>query len=287
MGIDAKMVAELRKRTGLPMMKCKKALQEAEGDLELAADNLRKAGVKASEKVAHRELEEGLVFVYQEGNAACALSMLCQTDFVAKSEDVVAFGNALAKDLFANAPADTGTGDDLAEYAMADGTQLKDQYNEFALKLGENVKLGDYAVFKPENGLTTVYVHHNKRIAAMVQFDGDSLANHDAVMELGNDLGMQLSFHKDVKALDDSGLDPAWVEHEREIFIAQAEKMPENKRAMIAEGKLKKRLKEVVLLDMPFIKNDKLSVQQQVDAVGKQAGVDISVKRFARIGAGA
>ncbi|MHC4939749.1 MAG: translation elongation factor Ts [Planctomycetota bacterium] len=287
MGIDAKSVAELRKMTGLPMMKCKKALMEADGDLDKAADNLRKAGVKASEKVAHRELQDGLVFVHQDGNAACALSLMCQTDFVAKSDDVKAFGKKLAEDLFANAPAEQGTGDDLAEYAMADGTKLSDQYNEFALKMGENIKVGEYAVFKPANGLTTVYIHHNNRIAAMVEFEGDSLANHDSVMELGNDLGMQLSFHKDVKALDESGLDPAWVAHEKEIFVAQAENMPENKREMIAEGKLKKRFKEVVLLDMPFIKNDKVSVKQQVENVGKDAGVSISIKRFARIGAGA
>jgi len=287
MSIDAKTVAELRKRTGLPMMKCKKALQEAGGDLEKAAENLRKAGVKASEKVAERELKEGLVFVHKEGGAACALSLLCQTDFVAKSDDVVKFGEALAKDLFAHAPADRGTGEDLAGYVLADGTSLKDKYDEFALKLGENVKVGEFARFKPERGFTTVYTHHNGRIAAMVEFEGDSLGDYDAVMELGNDLGMQLSFHKEVKALDEGGLDPAWVEKEREIFIAQSEKLPENKRAMIAEGKLKKRLAEVVLLDMPFIKNDKLSVKQQVEAVAKQAGVGVTVKRFARIGAGA
>ena len=84
--IDAKMVGELRKRTGLPMMKCKKALQEADGDIEVAADNLRKQGVKASEKVAARELKEGLVFVHREGSAACAVSLMCQTDFGAKAD---------------------------------------------------------------------------------------------------------------------------------------------------------------------------------------------------------
>jgi len=287
MGIDAKTVAELRKRTGLPMMKCKKALQEAGGDLEQAADNLRKQGVRASEKVAERELKEGLVFVHKEGNAACAVSLLCQTDFVAKSDDVMKFGEALAKDLFENAPADKGTGEDLADYALADGTKLKDKYDEFALKIRENVKVGEYARFKPDNGVTVVYSHHNGRIAGVVEFEGDSLQDYDAVMELGKDLGMQLTFHKDVKALEEGELDPAWVAKEREIFEAQAENMPEEKRKMIAEGKLKKRLKDVVLLEMPFIKNDKLSVRQQVEAVSKGAGVGVTLKRFARIGAGA
>lgn len=287
MGIDAKLVGELRKRTGLPMMKCKKALQEADGDLELAADNLRKAGVKASEKVAERELKEGLVFVHTEGNAACAMSLLCQTDFVAKSEEVMAFGKALVADLFANAPQDQGTGDDLADYALADGTTLKDQWDQFALKMGENIKVGAFARFVPENGVTTVYTHHNGRIAAVVEFEGDSLAGNEGITGLGNDLGMQISFHKDVQSLDESGVDAAWIAKEREIFVAQVENMPEDKRAMIAEGKLKKRLQDVVLLRMPFIKNDKLSVEQHVAAVAKELGISAKVKRFARIGAGA
>ena len=119
MSIDAKTVAELRKRTGLPMMKCKRALQDAGGDLEVAANNLRKQGVKASEKVASRELKEGLVFVHSEGNAACAVSVMCQTDFVAKSEDVVALGEKLAKELMTRAPADTGTGDQLDDFDLS------------------------------------------------------------------------------------------------------------------------------------------------------------------------
>ena len=286
MSIDAKTVGELRKRTGLPMMKCKKALQEADGDLEAAADNLRKQGVKASEKVASRELMEGLVFVHREGNAACAVSLMCQTDFVAKAEDVVKFGKRLAQELMARAPSDTGTGDLLDDFEI-DGMTIKKSYDDFALRMGENIKVGEWARFKPQNGLVAVYEHHNGRIAALVEFEGNSLNDYEAVMTLGNELGMQLSFYKDVKALDRDGLDQEWVAKERDVFVAQSENMPEDKRAMIAEGKLNKRLKDVVLLEMPFIKNDKVSVKDQVAAVAKEAGVELAVKRFARIGAGA
>lgn len=286
MSIDAKTVGELRKRTGLPMMRCKKALQEAGGDLEVAADNLRKQGVKASEKVAARELKEGLVFVHREGNGVCAVSLMCQTDFVAKSEDVVAFGKQLAAELYTRAPADTGTGDQLDDFEI-NGTTVKKTYDDFALKMGENIKVGDWARFVPETGAVAVYEHHNGRIAAMVEFEGQGLGDSDAVMELGKQLGMQLSFHKDVKALTRDELDEAWVAKEREIFVAQSENMPEDKRAMIAEGKLNKRLKDVVLLEMPFIMNDKVSVQDQLASVAKDAGKELSLKRFARIGAGA
>ncbi len=286
MSIDAKTVGELRKRTGLPMMKCKKALQEADGDLEKAADNLRKQGVKASEKVASRELMEGLVFVHREGNAACAVSIMCQTDFVAKAEDVVTFGNKLAELLMAGAPSDTGTGDQLDDFEI-NGTTVKKSYDDFALRMGENIKVGEWARFKPDNGVVAVYEHHNGRIAALVEFEGASLNDYAPVMTLGSELGMQLSFYKDVKALNRDGLDQEWVAKEREIFVAQSENMPEDKRAMIAEGKLNKRLKDVVLLEMPFIKDDKVSVTDKIAAVGKEAGVEFSIKRFARIGAGA
>ena len=120
-----------------------------------------------------------------------------------------------------------------------------------------------------------------------LQFRGKQLSDYDAVMTLGNDLGMQLTFHREVKALDRAGLDPAWVEKEREIFVAQSANMPEEKRKVVAEGRLNKRLAEVVLLEMPFLKNDKVTVQQHVDAVAKEAGVKVRVARFARIGAGA
>ena len=227
--------------------------------------------MKASEKVASRELMEGLVFVHREGNAACAVSIMCQTDFVAKAQDVVTFGKKLAELLMAGAPSDTGTGDQLDDFEI-NGTTVKKSYDDFALRMGENIKVGEWARFKPDNGVVAVYEHHNGRIAALVEFEGDSLNDYAAVMTLGSELGMQLSFYKDVKALNRDGLDQEWVAKEREIFVAQSENMPEDKRAMIAEGKLNKRLKDVVLLEMPFIKDDKVSVIDKIAAVGKESG---------------
>jgi elongation factor Ts len=120
-----------------------------------------------------------------------------------------------------------------------------------------------------------------------VEFRGDDLANHDAVQELGRDIGMQIAFHKEVQALRRDELDQAWVAKEREIFYAQTENMPADKRDQITEGKLSKRLKEVVLIEQPFIKNDKESVEKHVAAVAKKTGTNLSLARFARIAAGA
>ena len=297
MSIDAKLVAELRKRTGLPMMKCKKALTAADGDIEKAADELRKQGAKAAEKVAHRELEDGLVFCKSTSSGACAVSLLCQTDFVAKSDDFVKFGERLVDDLFQNAPADTGTGEELGDYRLSDGTAIKEVLEGFALKIREKIQVGSYARFKPEQGAVFAYVHHNRKVAALVELAGEGpvgkesggkgLADSEAARQLGNDLGMQVTFHRDVQTLTRDSLDQEWVAKEREIFQAQVREMPENKRAQIAEGKLSKRLRDVVLLEQPFIKNDKLSVLQQVQEVAKEAGTDIAIRRFARISAGA
>ena len=283
MAIDAKLVAELRQRTGLPMMKCKEALVEAGGDIEAATTALRKQGVKAAEKVAHRELKEGLVFVKSDDSGACAVSIMCQTDFVAKSEDVQQFGNDLVKDLFDNAPADTGTGESLGDYRL-NGKSITDIQQEFALKLRENIQVASYARFRPADGLVVSYVHHNGRIASLVELTGESVP---PVQALGKDLGMQIAFHKHVRALTRDELDPEWVAKEREIFEAQSENLPEDKREQIIEGRLNKRLQEVVLLTQPFIKNDKETVQKRVEAVAKEAGSDLAIRRFARVAAGA
>jgi len=286
MSIDAKTVAELRRRTGLPMMKCKQALAEAGGDIEKAADELRKQGVKAAEKVAHREFTDGLVFRKEGPEGVCAVSLLCQTDFVARSADFVQYGEELVSWLFDHAPSDRGGAEDLADLKLADGSTLAERQQGLALKIGENIGVGEFARFRPANGYAGAYVHHNGKVAGIVEIAGEGIADADEVHGLVNELGMQLTFHKDVKGLTRDDLDDAWVAKEREIMVAQAADMPADKRDKIAEGKLAKRLKEVVLLEQPFIKNDKESVLQHVQGVGKAIGKPIEVSRFARIAAG-
>lgn len=286
MSIDAKTVAELRRRTGLPMMKCKQALTEAGGDIDKAAEELRKQGVKAAEKVAHREFTDGLVFKKEGENGVCVASVLCQTDFVARSADFVKYGEEIVAWLYDHAPSDVGAAEDLADCKLADGSTLAERQQGLALKIGENISVGDFARFRPDSGYAGAYVHHNGKVAGLVEIRGEGLAGNDEVRSLVNELGMQLTFHKDVKGLTREDLDDAWVAKEREIMVAQAADMPADKRDKIAEGKLSKRLKEVVLLEQPFIKNDKESVLQHVQGVGKSIGKSIEVSRFARIAAG-
>ena len=289
MAIDAKTVAELRRRTGLPMLKCKEALEAAGGDLALAEENLRKEGHKTIDKLKDREMKEGLVFIAEEKGAVAAVAVLCETDFVARSADVQQFGEMLARGVLAAAPSDQGAGDALQGLKLADGRTVKDHLEDLVGKrIRENMKIGSFARFKPQpGGYVGLYVHHNRKIACLVDIEGKDLPSKAPVKELAKDLGMQIAFHSQLLALEPKGLDAAWVAKEREIFLAQVQDMPEGKRAQIAEGKLAKRLKEVVLLEQPFLKDEKLSVKQRVEAVAKEAGTTLRVRRFARIGAGA
>lgn len=289
MGIDAKTVAELRRRTGLPMLKCKEALEAAGGDLALAEENLRKEGHKTIDKLKDREMKEGIVFTAEEKGAVSAVAVLCETDFVARSGDLQKFGEMLAKDLLSRAPADQGQGDALHGMKLSDGRTVKEHLDDLVGKrIRENMKIGVFARFKPQpGGYVGLYLHHNKKIACLVDLEGKEVGTRAPAKELAKDLGMQIAFHSQLLALDGKDLDAAWVAKEREIFLAQVQEMPEGKRAQIAEGKLAKRMKEVVLLDQPFLKDEKVSVKQRVEAVGKQAETALRIRRFARVGAGA
>lgn len=289
MAIDAKTVAELRRRTGLPMMKCKEALEAAGGDLTLAEENLRKEGHKMADKLRNREMKEGLVFTAEEKGAVAAVAVLCETDFVARAADFRKFGEMLAKDLLAKAPADQGEGEALHPVKLSDGRTVQQHLDELVgSRIRENMKIGPFARFRPQpGGYVGLYVHHNRRIASLVDLEGKDVASRAPAKELAKDLGMQIAFHAQLLALDPKELDPAWVAKEREIFVAQVQDMPEGKRAQVAEGKLSKRFKEVVLLEQPFLKDEKMSVKQRVEAVGKQAETTLRIRRFARVGAGA
>ncbi|MFI5403626.1 MAG: translation elongation factor Ts [Planctomycetota bacterium] len=289
MTIDAKTVAELRRRTGLPMMKCKDALAGASGDLALAEENLRKEGFKMVDKLKDREMKEGVVFTAEDKGTVAAVAVLCETDFVARAADFQKFGEMLAKDLLSKAPADQGQGDALHAMKLSGGGTVKDQLDDLVGKrIRENMKIGVFARFKPQpGGYVGLYVHHNRKIACLVDLEGKDVGSRAPAKELAKDLGMQIAFHAQLLALDTKELDAAWVAKEREIFVAQVQEMPEAKRAQIAEGKLAKRMKEVVLLEQPFLKDEKMSVKQRVEAVAKQAETTLRIRRFARVGAGA
>lgn len=247
------MVKELREKTDAPMMECKRALTEAAGDLTRAEEILRvKLGSKAS-KAASRVTAEGLIglFISPDSKQGAVIEVNCETDFVAKNDDFVAFVNALAQKV-----ATTELADVAALLAAPLGTGTVDSTRaELVGKIGENISVRRFQRFVTPNKLAS-YVHGGK-IGVLVEFAGAD--------EVGKDLAMHIAASKP-RAIDEKGVAEADKEAERSVArlkAAESGKPPEIVEKMV-EGSVQKFLKEVALLSQPFVKNDKQSVGQML-----------------------
>ena len=251
--ITAAMVKELREKTDAPMMECKRALTEAAGDMARAEEILRvKLGSKAS-KAAGRVTAEGLIGLYISPDAkqGAVLEVNCETDFVAKNDDFVAFVEALAKQVSATDYADVAA---LSASAMGAGT-VESVRSALVGKIGENISIRRFQRYTTANKLSS-YVHSG-RIGVMVEFSGAD--------EVGKDLAMHIAATKP-RALDASGVPEADKETERSVArqkAAESGKPAEIVEKMV-EGSVQKFLKEVALLSQPFVKNDKQTVAQML-----------------------
>lgn len=251
--ITASMVKELREKTDAPMMECKKALVEAEGDLVRAEEILRvKLGSKAS-KAATRVTAEGLVNVYiaEDAKTGAVVEVNCETDFVAKNDDFIAFVDDIAKLVAAENPADIAA---LSELSFRDGT-VESVRAALIGKIGENISVRRFQRFATENQLAQ-YVHGGK-IAVLVDFAGSE--------DVGKDVAMHVAAMKP-KALSAEQVPAADIEAERSVAAQKAAESgkPENIVEKMVEGAVNKFLKEVTLLSQPFVKNDKQSVEQML-----------------------
>jgi elongation factor Ts len=251
------MVKELRDRTDAPMMECKKALTEADGDLERAQELLRvKLGNKAS-KAAGRVTAEGLVGLYIAPGAktGALVEINCETDFVAKNDDFVAFLNGLAKLITEKQPADVAA---LGALPFGDGT-VESTRAALVGKIGENISVRRFVRMETSNQLAS-YVHGG-RIGVLVEFSGPE--------EAGKDLAMHIAATKP-RAIDAAGVDPAVIAAERSIAEQKAAESgkPADIVTKMVEGSVHKFLKEVTLLSQPFVKNDKQTVQQMLKEKG-------------------
>ncbi len=251
--ITASMVKELREKTDAPMMECKKALTEADGDLTRAEEILRvKLGNKAS-KAAARVTAEGLIGLHisDDNKSGAVIEINCETDFVAKNDDFIAFVNTLATLVTDKNPADVAA---LNELALGEGT-VESTRSALVGKIGENISVRRFQRFETENRLAS-YVHGG-RIGVLVDFAGPE--------ETGKDLAMHIAATKP-KALDASGVPADAIAAERSVAEQKAAESgkPAEIVAKMVEGSVQKFLKEVTLLSQPFVKNDKQSVEQML-----------------------
>ncbi|MBI1183622.1 elongation factor Ts [bacterium] len=276
MGITASQVNELRKATGAGMMDCKNALNETNGDMDAAIDYLRKKGQKISDKRADRESNEGVVIAKtnDDSTKGIVVELNCETDFVAKNADFVAFAEKIADAAMANFPADKE-----ALLALTiDGTSIKDHLLDQMAKIGEKIEVSNYEHLEGTNVVS--YIHAGNKIGVLVAL---TVAG-DAAADAGKDAAMQIAAMKPL-AVSKDGIAQEVIDRELEIAREQviAEGKPENMIDKIAQGKLGKFFKENTLLSQSFVKDPSKSVEAMLKAVDS----NLTITNFRRLGIGA
>ena len=254
--ITASMVAELRAKTDAPMMECKKALTEADGDMAKAEEILRvKLGTKAG-KAASRVTAEGVVASFVEGTTGAMIEVNCETDFVTKNDSFLALANAAAKLVAQNNPADIEALGALAYSQDGFGPTLEEVRKGLIGKIGENMS---FRRFKRVAGGQTASYLHGTRIGVLVEFDGQEQA--------AKDVAMHVAAMKPV-ALTSADVPADLIAKERAVAEAKAAESgkPADIAAKMIEGSVQKYLKEVSLFNQPFVKNDKQTVEQMLKA---------------------
>ncbi|BCQ23022.1 elongation factor Ts [Caballeronia sp. NK8] len=261
--ITASMVAELRAKTDAPMMECKKALTEADGDMARAEELLRvKLGNKAS-KAASRVTAEGIVTAHVEGGVGALVELNCETDFVAKNDDFLAFGKTIAELVAKHNPADVAALSALPlESSTVDAVRLA-----LVGKIGENLSIRRFVRFESANKVASYL--HGTRIGVLVEFTG-------ADDQVGKDVAMHVAAMKPVSLSSDE-VPADLIAKERSIAEQKAAESgkPAEIVAKMVDGSVQKYLKEVSLLNQPFVKNDKQTIEQML-----KAG-NASVQKFA------
>ena len=267
--ITASMVAELRGKTDAPMMECKKALTEAEGDMVKAEELLRvKLGSKAG-KAAARVTAEGVVATSIEGAAGALIEVNCETDFVTKNDSFLALANAAASLVAKHNPADVAALSALAYEQDGFGPTLEDVRKGLIGKIGENMT---FRRFKHFDGSTKLASYlHGTRIGVVVEFEGDEVAAKDVAMHVAAMKPVSLSSDQVPAELVERERSVAAAKAAEDAAVATAAGKPVQSAEIVAkriEGGVQKYLKEVSLFNQPFVKNDKQTVEQMLKAVG-------------------
>ncbi|KAF0205595.1 MAG: elongation factor [Gallionellaceae bacterium] len=273
--ITAGMVMELRQATGLGMMECKKALTETDGDFKAAEELLRiKSGAKAS-KAASRVTAEGVVsaFITPDGKSGAVAEINCETDFVAKNDDFVAFAKNVAEIVAKSDPADI---DALLALPM-DSSTVEETRKALVMKLGENVSIRRFERYATTTGKLSSYLHGSK-IGVLLNYTGGDDS-------MGRDLCMHIAASKP-KSVDASGVNPEEIATERRIAIEKAKEAgkPEAMLEKIAEGTVQKFLKDVTLLGQVFVKAE--DGKQTIEQFLKVKGATVTAFQMFVVGEG-
>jgi elongation factor Ts len=272
--ITAAAVKELRDRTGAGMMECKRALGEAEGDLDKAIAVLRERGLAKADKRAGRETTEGAIAMAADGGQGALVELGCETDFVARTDEFQALAGALASAAATDATATSAEG--LVE-------KVSDRLKEAISTLGENIVVKRVQRLEVEPGLVGGYVHAGGKLGVLVAVR--TAADGEGLREATKDLAMHVAAaDPSPVAIERSGVDEAAVAAERELFEKQARQSgkPEKIIDRIVEGRLNKFFSEICLLEQSFVKDPDQNVGAMLKAAGSALGAEIEVTDYVR-----
>ena len=264
MTISAALVKELRERTGAGMMDCKKALEQANGDIDVAIEEMRKSGAAKAAKKAGRVAAEGIIHIQQDGQDIIIIEINCETDFVAKDENFLGFADKVIKALMDNNPASV---DELMAIEI-DGQSLEQLLQELIAKIGEKITVRRFEKKTLPN--TVGAYQHGSRIGVVVDVHGGD-------EELAKDIAMHIAASKPVCVSEDQ-VPQELLDKEKEIFAAQAAESgkPADIIEKMVTGRMNKFLKEITLLGQPFVKDPDQTVEKLLKAA------DASVTSFIR-----
>ncbi len=282
MAVSMADVKKLREMTGAGMLDCKKALEEAGGDIEKAKEILRVKGLAKAEKKASRETKEGLirVKVTDDRKKGAIIELNCETDFVARNEEFQKLADEILEHILSleeNANKE-GEGSDITsqKFYKDESKTVDELIKEAVARIGENIRLTRYCRYDTEDFLHS-YVHGGGRIGVLLDFKAPSLS--DEVLRLVQDVAMQIAAMRP-EFVSVETIPQEVIEREKKILMEQAkqEGKPEHILEKIVQGKLKKFYQEKVLLEQAFIKDDKKTVGQVI----KESGLGVGIKRFCR-----
>ena len=285
MAVSTKLISELRARTSAGIADCKQALEESQGDMDKAVEILRKKGIAKAEKRGGRVAAQGLVAIdgILPGSDVAMIELDCETDFVARTEEFILLARELAMHSSRHAPLGVHPGSAIESQAFA-GKTVDDAIKQFAGTTGEATSLRRVAHFRQTAGTVQSYLHHNSQVGVLIDIEGPA---GPALEELARELALHIA-STDPIGVSDADIPAETLERERRIAEEQvtAEGKPEQIRAKIVEGKLRKFVAERTLLGQPFVKDESKTAGDLVKEAAKTLGGPVTVKHFARFKVG-
>ena len=280
--ISMDIIKELRERTGIGIMDCKKALQETDGDMDKAIRLLKEKGAITAAKKNERTVKEGSIgfCINDDRTQVACIELQCETDFVAKNELFI----NLAKDISKTAMnLNDISVDALLNSKSEKGETIQAMINEGIQKWGEKTVLADVKVMKT-SGFFGTYVHFNNKLVSVVEFD---IKPKGKCLEIANQIAMHVASEKPL-ALNREGIDTEAVKEQKEIFEKQIREQgkPENMIGKILEGKMNSWYSESVLIDQKLFTDNKITIKSLIDEISKEAGETATIKNFSIISLG-